>query len=113
MTVSNETGILSGFTWAGEAGRNAPLVLSYSFEEIASGYLSEFPEFKGAALASFRSFDTTDRALAREALQRWSTVSGLRFVETRSGSGDIRFSKFNLAAIPGMRGAEALSPSRT
>ncbi|MFO1079552.1 MAG: matrixin family metalloprotease [Reyranellaceae bacterium] len=113
--VSNETALLSSYSWTGQPGQTVPLVLSYSFETSADSYLPQRREFSSAMMATFQAFDETEKNWARAALQYWSSVSGVRFVEGQAGTGDIRFSEFTFDVASGQSGSQAFTymPSRS
>ena len=113
--VSDYTSLLSGGSWTGQNTFNTPVILSYSFETVAPAYLATDGGYSSSAIASFRQFDETDKGFARNALQQWSAVSGLRFVEAAPGTGDIRFSKLDFNLVPGYSSAAGFAylPTRT
>ena len=113
--VSDYTALLSGWTWNGSSKFNTPVIVSYSFETSAASYLANETGFSAQLIGSFSQFNENDKALARNALQQWSAVSGVRFVEAAAGTGDIRFSKldFSLAWWASGYAGFAYNPVRT
>jgi hypothetical protein len=73
--------ILTGYNWNSEPSltpQRTPIFLTYSF----------------VADWSNRRFSVADQKLARYALKQWGDASGIRFLETKSGDAEIKFSWF-------------------
>jgi Ca2+-binding RTX toxin-like protein len=94
MTVVHDyTALLSGLSWSGNGETRAPVVITYSFEQAPQDYLLDSqPE---EAVDSWRAFNSTEKNLAISAMKQISAQSGIRFVEAKAGTGDIRFGKVN------------------
>lgn len=101
--VSDYTALLGKTYWTGvvEAGQSA--FLTFSFPKAAESYLSD--EYSATALASFNSFTSAEIDLARSAIAKLESITGLRFLEVAEGA-DINFQSldFNLVGKDGFSG---------
>jgi Ca2+-binding RTX toxin-like protein len=93
--VSDYTALLSGYSWSGFNASNAPVIVTYSFEDAAQSYLSS-EGYSSAFIATFASFTLSERVTARAAMDAWAQASGLILLEVQSGEGDVRFAKYDL-----------------
>lgn len=70
--------ILTGYNWNSEPTlkpQNTPIFLTYSFVPSAGE----------------KRFNAADQKLARYALKQWGDACGIRFIETKSASAEIKF----------------------
>jgi serralysin len=96
--VSDYRGILSGYSWYEADTTNKPVILTYSFEASAPSYFgSRFP----SAVSSFSPLTDAEKSIVRSALNDWSAVSGVTFIETKLHQGDITFAFYNLDLTQG------------
>jgi hypothetical protein len=82
--MSGHKAILSGYNWNSLPTlkpQKTPIFLTYSF-----------PKTGGWLVSGFKAFSKADKEVAKYALKQWGNASGIRFLETKSGDGDITFS---------------------
>jgi Ca2+-binding RTX toxin-like protein len=101
--VSDFTALLSNSTWTGSTAVRQGAFVTYSFESFPASYLSGF--YQASSLATFASLNEAEKQITRDALAQWGAISGLVFLETPSGAGQIRFGTYEFSAIPGSEGA--------
>ncbi|MBC6718775.1 matrixin family metalloprotease [Aurantimonas sp. DM33-3] len=110
VQVSNYQALLSGSSWyrADLVGR--PVILTYSFETVAPAYFSS-RDPQGAA--TIQSLSESEKAVVREALAQWASVSGVTFLETARHQGDLTFAFYDFAqlATPSDAGGLGYYPS--
>jgi Ca2+-binding RTX toxin-like protein len=80
----------------------SPTTVTYSF-------MTSVPGYDNQPRPGFTPLDTTQKDGARKALQLWSDVSGLTFVEVANGQGQIQFGTSDFSTIPALNGAAAFS----
>jgi Ca2+-binding RTX toxin-like protein len=102
VVVDNYTALLGNTSWWDQGVTGRGVFLSYSFETAPASYLSA--NFSATALATFQAFSDATKALTRSALDAFSAVSGITFLETPSGFGDLAFGSYDLAALGQQRG---------
>jgi serralysin len=95
-TVSNYTAILSGEYWSSANGASLQpraTFLTYSFPTLSPNYVvTEFP----TAPSTFAAMADNEKAVIRQALQAWESISGVRFFETTQNTGDLVFGYYDL-----------------
>lgn len=101
MPVVSDFTALLGTNWnqiqSGAQQQGTPVLLTFSFPTAPP---PSYTTHLGApAAATFRSFNATEQAAARDALNAWASVSGITFVEVSGDLGDLRFSWINFAAL--------------
>ncbi|TXM66790.1 DUF4214 domain-containing protein [Methylobacterium sp. WL12] len=94
--VSDYRALLSGASWYQQDLAGKPVILTYSFDQISPSYYAQ--QYAGA-VGSFAALNNTEKDVVRSALQQWSAISGVQFVETTKHEGDITFSFYNLDAM--------------
>ena len=97
VVVDNFTALLSNFSWWDQGVTGRGLFLSYSFETAPAAYLSSV--YNTTSLATFQAFSDATKVTARAALDAFSAISGVTFLETTSGSGDIAFGAYDLTIL--------------
>ena len=100
--VSDYTALISGQSWSSHNG--APIVVTYSFETSAPGYLTDYSGFTQAFANTFQAFTMGQQNTTRQALQEWADASGIIFVEVPAGQGDIRFGNYSFSENDRMSG---------
>ncbi len=99
--VSNNdpSALLSGDYWGGIEVTGQPVIVTYSFATSAPAYDSSVPGFNanGDTAATFQAFTPAEQAQAIQALNAWSSVSGIVFVQVDAGQGDINFQNVDLS----------------
>ncbi|MGL4637498.1 MAG: matrixin family metalloprotease [Beijerinckiaceae bacterium] len=75
--------------WNNLAPIGTPTFVTFSFMDAVPSYDS------GASRPGFVAMTAVQRDNVRSALQQWSSASGVVFLETNAGSGDIRFGQHN------------------
>ena len=111
IVVTDYRALLSGGYWFPVASAASPLVpaaqpvvLTYSFSQVATATIKAA---SATAAATFQPFSEADKATTRLALQQWSQVSGITFIETTASEGDLTFGYYDLASL-GAAGAAGL-----
>lgn len=100
--VSDYRALISGYTWYQNDTVGKPAFLTYSFETVSPTYFaSQYP----GAVSSFAPLNDGEKAVVRSALQQWSAVSGVQFVETTRHQGDLTFAFYNLNLTGGVGAA--------
>lgn len=96
--VDNYRALISGYTWYQQDTVGKPATLTYSFETSAPGYFNaQYPSMT----SSFSMLNETEKNVVRGALQQWSAVSGVQFIETARHQGDLTFAFYNLNLADG------------
>jgi hypothetical protein len=98
-TVSNYKAVLSGSYWEKSKIKDGEYVITYSFAQTAPDHAGD-DGATSSFVNSFRPLNPQEEAAARAALQQWDDASGIRFVEDKSGDGDIIFGVYNFAKEP-------------
>ena len=105
--VDNYTSLLNGhaeFYWNGYSGDARAAFVTYSFESTAPEYLA-LGGFTQSEIDSVRPFSDSEKNYARDAITKWSSISGITAFEVPAGSGDIRFMGLNTSlSAPGSSG---------
>lgn len=84
--VSDYRALISGHSWAGMETTGTPVFVTYSFPKTQPDYQQD-----AFADTGFRPLTASEQADARRALDTWSAVSGIHFLEVDAGAGDITF----------------------
>lgn len=91
--VTDYSALISGYTWYQQDTVGKAAILTYSFETTPSSYFTtQWP----GAVGTFSMLNETEKGVVRAALQQWSDVSGLQFIETERHQGDLTFAFYNL-----------------
>ena len=93
VAVTDYRALISGYTWYQTDTVGRPVTLTYSFESTPPTY---FASQYQSAVSTFGSLTETERGVVRAALQQWSAVSGVQFIETAHHQGDLTFAFYNL-----------------
>lgn len=93
VAVADYRALISGYTWYQKDTVGKPAILTYSFEQASPSYFSS--QYPGA-VSSFAPLNETEKGVIRTALQQWSAVSGVQFLETSRHQGDLTFAFYNL-----------------
>lgn len=100
--VADYRGLISGYTWYQNDTVGKPAILTYSFESTPPNYFaSQYP----GAVSSFSPLNETEKGVVRAALQQWSAVSAVEFLETTRHQGDLTFAFYDLDLTGGGSGA--------
>jgi len=91
--VDNYSALISGYTWYQQDTIGKPSILTYSFNSAPPNYfVSQYP----SAASSFSMLNDAEKGVVRAAIQQWSSVSGVQFIETDRHQGDLTFAFYNL-----------------
>ena len=93
--VTDYTALLSGSYWNGIEVTGKPVFVTYSFPTAAPADQESI--VGGAAFATFEAFNGDAQDAARAALDAWSSVSGITFLEVAPGEGQINFSMYDFS----------------
>lgn len=96
-TVTDYTALLSGSYWNGIEVTGKPVFVTYSFPTTAPAAQVEI--VGNPAFGTFQTFNPDAQALAHQALDAWSNVSGIKFIEVAPGQGQINFSMYDFSSI--------------
>lgn len=100
--VADYRALISGYTWYQQDTVGRPAILTYSFDTAPPSYFaSQYP----GATSSFAPLNDSEKAVVRGALQQWSAVSGVQFIETSRHQGDITFAFYDLDLTGGVGAA--------
>ncbi len=101
--VSDYTAILGDYGfWV--QGLGIPTVVTYSFDTSPGAHVVQEQGYPQDFADSFQQFSAHQIALAEQALDDWSAISGLVFVEVAPGQGDIRFGNYDFSLTPDTQG---------
>jgi Ca2+-binding RTX toxin-like protein len=98
--VSSYKALISGTQWSNLRVVDGEYVITYSFPTSAPDYAESYEASK-AFIKSFNPLNSDQEAAARKALKLWDKASGIRFVEDKSGEGDIVFATYSFSADGG------------
>lgn len=99
--IADYRALISGYTWYQSDAVGKPTILTYSFEIATPSYFAaQYP----GAVSSFAPLSDAEKAIVRDALQQWSAVSGVQFIETARHQGDLTFAFYDLS-LTGAAGA--------
>jgi Ca2+-binding RTX toxin-like protein len=92
--VSSFKALIDNMQWSNKRIEDGEYVITFSFVDEIPEYSDEY-DVVSAALKTFRALNDAEEAAARKALKLWDKASGIRFVEDKTGEGDILFGSYD------------------
>ncbi len=96
--VTDYTALLTGSYWNGIEVTGKPVFVTYSFDSTAPA--SDAANLSASAYATFTPFTAAQQTEAQQALQEWSSNSGIIFLQVAPGKGDINFAAYDFSSDP-------------
>lgn len=85
-----------GIKW-GAGGQGVSATVTYSFPQGGAAWIGDY--WNGEPFDGFQGFNATQRNAARQALQLWSEVANITFVEVADTAGDVGDIRFGFSNV--------------